>query len=176
MPIVTVLAGACAGDDPQLPVLARQCGRLLAQAGWHVAYGGTDQGLMGELAAGVIEAQGQLIGVISWDLYERGLLRDGLHQRCITPSRAERRKQLLDMGEAVVVLPGGVGTMAELFTLLAEPRRAQPVVLLGSESHWKPLRQLLDHLQEAQLLRRSLDIQWVSEPAHLVTALVADGT
>jgi len=110
-----VFCGSSAGRDPRFPGLARDFGRLLTESGLTLVYGGGHVGLMGSLADAVLAAGGHVIGVIPRLLVEREVGHSGLPDLRIVGSMAERKTLMMELADAFVALPGGIGTMDELF-------------------------------------------------------------
>lgn len=115
---VCVFCGARDGDSPAYRALATDIGRRIAGRGWTVVYGGGDVGLMGALAGGALEAGGKVVGIIP-----RALLRQeqGKHEITrleVVESMAIRKERMIAVSDAFLTLPGGLGTLDELFEVL----------------------------------------------------------
>ncbi len=128
---------------------ARELGRLMAERGHTLVYGGGNVGLMGSLALSVKEYHGQVVGVIPQDLQDREL---GFHEgdELIVTGKMQERKHLMDkMSQAFIALPGGYGTLDELFesiTLKQLGFMEKPIVLVNCCGFFDKLMPFLDHL------------------------------
>jgi hypothetical protein len=99
-------------------VAARELGRSLAIAGYDLVYGGGHVGLMGEVADAALAAGADVTGVITEHLVEREVMHVGVTDLVIVPDMQSRKREMFDRADAFVALPGGVGTMEELFEVL----------------------------------------------------------
>ena len=112
---ICVFCGSSFGDDPRYAAAARDTGREIARRGWTLVYGGGRVGLMGGVADAALQAGGRVLGVIPRFLYEREVGHDGLTSLEVVASLTERKLRMGELAEAFLSLPGGVGTMDELF-------------------------------------------------------------
>lgn len=139
---VCVFCGSGTGTDPGYANAARETGRLLAQGGHSLIYGGGNIGLMGILADAVLQAGGQVTGVIPDFLMNREVGHHGLTNLIIVPSMHDRKKRMADLADAFIALPGGWGTLDELAEILTWRQLGlidQPVGLLNVDSFFTPL-------------------------------------
>ena len=149
----------CASNDGARPAYiaaARAFGRLLAERGIEVAYGGGRSGLMGALADAAMEAGGTVIGVMPHALVEREVAHTGLSRLHVVDSMHTRKAMLADMADAFVALPGGIGTLEEFFETWTWAQlgvHRKPVGLLNVDGFWDPLVALIDHLSAEGFLR-----------------------
>jgi uncharacterized protein (TIGR00730 family) len=111
---VCVYAGSNPGNDPAYAEAARTLATLLADRGIGVVYGGSNTGLMRELADTALAAGGEVIGVIPRALIDREIGHPGLTELRVVDSMHERKAQMADLSDAFVALPGGIGTLEEL--------------------------------------------------------------
>ena len=154
---VCVFCGSSAGNRPVYLEAARELGRLLAERGIGLVYGGASVGLMGELADAVLAGGGESIGVIPRRLVDRELAHAGLTELHVVETMHERKALMAGLSDAFVVLPGGAGTLDELFEALTWAQlglHAKPIVLLDVEDFFEPLVALADHLAEEGFVRR----------------------
>ena len=114
---VCVFCGSSFGDDPRYSAAAHDTGVAIARRGWTLVYGGGSVGLMGVVANAALEAGGRVVGVIPRFLYDREVGHDGLSALEIVPSLTERKIRMGELSDAFLSLPGGVGTMDELFEM-----------------------------------------------------------
>jgi len=128
---------------------ARALGAALAHEGWRLVYGAGDVGLMGAVASAAQAAGGQTFGVIPVHLMEREVGKRDLSQFIITENMHERKKVMFMNCDAIVVLPGGAGSLDEFFEVLTWRQlglHAKPIILLNTEGYWDKLIQLMDHI------------------------------
>lgn len=149
LPSICVFCGARAGANPAHTTAARAMGEAIATQGWRLVYGAGDVGLMGEVARSAQSAGAPTFGVIPTHLMtaERG--KSDLTQLVITEDMHERKKVMFMNSDAIVVLPGGAGSLDEFFEVLTWAQiglHRKPILLLNSEGYWNPLIALLDHI------------------------------
>lgn len=135
---------------------ARRFGLLMAEAGIRLVYGGGRVGLMGCLADGVLEAGGRVTGVIPDFLKRLEVEHVELDELILTRTMHERKQKMFDLADAFCVLPGGFGTMEELFEILTWKQLRQhdkPIVLVNLEGYWNHLLALMDHFVQTQYVR-----------------------
>lgn len=147
-----VFSGSTPGRDPRLMTLAEQVGRQLAGRGIGVVYGGGGGGLMGALADGVLAAGGEVVGVIPAFMIEREWGRSDLTELHVVSSMHERKALMAELADAFVALPGGLGTLEELFEVWTWRQiglHEAPVALLDAHGFWQPLVRTIDGLVEA---------------------------
>ena len=146
---VCVYCGARAGARPAYAEAADRFGRALAAEGWRLVYGAGDIGLMGRTARAVQQAGGTTFGVIPAHLVQAEVGKRDLTRFVVTETMHERKKVMFMNADAVVVLPGGAGSLDEFFEVLTWRQlglHAKPIVLLDVEGYWQPLLALLDHV------------------------------
>lgn len=146
---VCVFCGSRNGGSPAYAASAGTLGRALAAGGLRLVYGAGDVGLMGTLARAAQEAGGQTFGVIPAHLARREVARRDLDTFVITETMHERKKVMFMNADAIVTLPGGPGSLDELFEVLTWRQlglHAKPVFLLNVADYWTPLLALLRHL------------------------------
>lgn len=117
-------------------------GRLLAQAGASVVYGGGSRGSMGAVANGALEAGGEVVGILPRFMADLDWGHAGLTRLELVEDMRERKHRLLTGSDAVVALPGGCGTLEELFEAITLKRLGlyfNPIVLLNTQDYWSPL-------------------------------------
>lgn len=146
---VCVYCGSRSGDDPSFEAAADALGRGIARAGWQLVYGAGDVGLMGTVARAVQAEGGDTLGVIPQHLMKMEVGKRDLTAFVVTETMHERKKVMFLNGDAVVALPGGPGTLDELFEVLTWRQlglHAKPVILVNESGYWDPLIALIDHL------------------------------
>jgi hypothetical protein len=112
---VCVFCGSSFGDDPRYVAAARDTGLEIARRGWTLVYGGARVGLMGAVADAALGAGGRVVGVIPRFLYEREVGHDGISSLEIVASLTERKLRMGELSDSFLSLPGGIGTLDELF-------------------------------------------------------------
>ncbi len=162
---ICVFCGSSPGLAPEYTAAARECGALLAQRGLTLVYGGGRVGLMGVLADAALAAGGEVIGVIPRQFIQREVAHHGVSSLMAVDTMHERKFQMAELSDAFVALPGGIGTMEELFeafTWLQLGIHCKPVGLLNIAGFYDPLLRFLDHMRQQRFLK----------PDHLDTLLV----
>ncbi|MDK8798322.1 TIGR00730 family Rossman fold protein [Corynebacterium sp. MSK044] len=145
---VTVFAGAREATAPEMNTLARDFGVALARRGITLVYGGSRLGLMGAVAQGAIDAGGATVGIIPEHLAAHEIAHTGLTELVFVDTLAQRKALMSQRCDAFVALPGGAGTLDELFDEWTNQQLAlhtKPIGLLGTE-FWQPLIQMVDHM------------------------------
>ena len=146
---VCVYCGARPGTDPAHMEAATELGLNLAGAGLRLVYGAGDVGLMGAVARAAQAAGGTTFGVIPAHLMAWEVGKRDLTTFVVTETMHERKKVMFMNADAVVVLPGGAGSLDELFEVLTWRQlglHAKPVYLLDVKGYWQPLLALIDHV------------------------------
>ena len=146
---VCIYCGSRAGDDPAFAAQAQAMGRGLADHSWRLVYGAGDVGLMGTVAREAQAAGGNTFGVIPQHLVKWEVGKTDLTQYILTETMHERKKVMFMNCDAVVVMPGGAGSLDELFEVLTWRQlglHEKPVILLNTNGYWDPLVQLLEHV------------------------------
>ena len=146
---VCVFCGARPGRNPAHLRAARDAGAMLARRGWRLVYGAGDLGLMGETARAAMKSGGATFGVIPRHLMGAEDARTDLSTLVITETMHERKKVMFANSDAIVVLPGGAGSLDEFFEVLTWRQlglHAKPILLLDSEGYWAPLTALIRHV------------------------------
>ncbi len=146
---VCVYCGARDGADPAYAKAAENTGTMLAASDWRLVYGAGDVGLMGRVATAVQSAGGKTFGVIPTHLMDWEVGKKDLDTFILTETMHERKKVMLMNSDAVVVLPGGAGSMDEFFEALTWRQlglHQKPIFLLNINDYWKPLMDLMSHI------------------------------
>ena len=176
---VCVFCGSLEGRDSRYLELGVDLGRLLAEAGLQVVYGGGGMGIMGAVADSAIAAGGHVTGVIPSFLAERERYHPDVAKLIETRDMHERRMAMYDNADAFVSLPGGIGTLEETVEVLSWITldiHTKPVILVDS-AYWSPFLALLEHMDDHGFSHRSLKdcVEVVDEPQDAVARL-AEGT
>lgn len=141
-PSLTVFCGSRHGQDPAHIDDAAALGRWIGEQSWHLVYGGGNVGLMGEIARAALKAGAEVTGIIPESLMKREVGLDGLSRLEVVSDMAVRKQALIELADAFVVLPGGLGTLDEFFevaTLLQLDYHRKPILLLNRDGFWDPL-------------------------------------
>jgi uncharacterized protein (TIGR00730 family) len=149
---VTVFLGSSTGDWPGYADAVADFGRGLARAGVGIVYGGASVGLMGVLADAALAQGGEVIGVIPGGLFAAEIPHPGLSRLEVVATMHERKALMAGLADGFAALPGGLGTLDELFEILTWQQiglHAKPVALVDVDGFWDPLTGLLDALTEA---------------------------
>lgn len=155
-PRVTVFCGSVAGHDLRYAEGARALGRALVRRGLGLVTGGGRVGLMGVVVDAVLEAGGEAIGVIPRLLATREIAHDGMTHLHVVETMHERKALMATLGGAFVAMPGGMGTLEELFEALTWAQlgiHRKPVGVLDVGGFWTPLERFLDHQVAEGFLR-----------------------
>jgi uncharacterized protein (TIGR00730 family) len=153
---VCVFCGSSPGAKPEYAEAAVELGRELAARGLGLVYGGAEVGLMGTLADAVIGAGGEAIGVIPGSLVDREIAHRALADLRIVGSMHERKATMVDLADGFVALPGGSGTLDELFEAFTWAQLGihhKPIGVLDVCGYWTPLLRFLDQAVEERFLR-----------------------
>lgn len=153
---VCVYCGSAPGTDPAYVESARAFGRILAENGIGLVYGGGGDGIMGALAHAVLDNGGTVTGIIPEFLTRREHALRESQQLIVTRDMHERKRKMFDLADAFVALPGGVGTLEELveqLTWVQLGRHKKPVLLANIEGFWEPLCALIDHMRKLEFIR-----------------------
>jgi uncharacterized protein (TIGR00730 family) len=156
MKSVAVFCASAYGNNPIYRTSAYTTGKILAQRGMDVLYGGSKLGLMGDLADGALEAGGKVIGVLPEFLRDREVAHMGISELILVKSMHERKKILNDRSDAILTLPGGFGTMEEFFELLTWSQlglHSKPIGILNVNGVYDPLMSLFDRMVDEGFVR-----------------------
>lgn len=146
---IAVFCGSSRGANEIYRQQAFQLGRLLAEADIEIIYGGAKVGLMGHLAEGALAAKGKITGVIPGFLREKEIAHVNLTRLIQVESMHERKQRMHELSHGVIALPGGYGTLEELFETLTWGQlglHRKPVALLNINGFYDPLKQLADSM------------------------------
>jgi len=147
--MICVFCGAASGRVPDYVDAACVLGEMLARRGIGLVYGGGRVGVMGALADGAINAGGQVIGVIPQPLLDREIAHDGLTKLHVVKDLHERKALMASLSDAFITLPGGIGTMEELFEVWSWAKlglHSKPCGLLNVNRYFDSLRTLADEM------------------------------
>jgi len=173
---VCIFAASSSRVDNIYAETASRLGALLASAGIDVVYGGGGIGLMGKLADSVLKNGGRITGVIPAFMKEEGWGHDSLTEMIVTADMSERKKKMFSLSDAVIALPGGVGTLEELteaITLKQLSLFDGPIIILNTLGYYDSLFNFFEHMVENQFMRFEHKGIWesVSTPEEVISAL-----
>ena len=154
---VTVYCGSAPGSDPSYLKLAANLGKAIAAAIDSAPAARGDVGLMGAVATNARNAGGQVLGVMPHFLRELEGVLEGIENR-YTDNMHQRKQALLDEGDGLIVLPGGIGTLEEAVETLSWAKLSlhrKPMAFLSENNYWKPFFVLVDHMIEGGFLPAS---------------------
>jgi uncharacterized protein (TIGR00730 family) len=160
---ICVYAASSQQCDPVYQAAARRLGEILAQAGCTVVYGGGAIGLMGALADGALAHGGQVVGIIPRFMTDVEWQHPGIRNLEVVEDMRERKHRLLTGSDAVVALPGGCGTLEELFEAITLKRLGiyfNPIVLVNTRDFYSPLQSFMQQVIEQRFLNPEHAQMW----------------
>jgi uncharacterized protein (TIGR00730 family) len=144
-----VYCGSSGAVEARYREAASELGARLAAAGIELVYGGGRVGLMGLLADAALAANGKVIGIIPRRLRDAEMAHLGVTELVVVDNMHNRKRLMAEKADAFAVLPGGIGTLDELFEMLSWKQldlHDKPILLVDIGGYWVPLRALLDHI------------------------------
>jgi uncharacterized protein (TIGR00730 family) len=174
---VCVFCGSRSGSDPSFTTCAEELGVGLAKAGHRLVYGAGDVGLMGSVARAAQAAGGETFGVIPEHLLKREVGKVDLTTFVVTENMHERKKVMFMNSDAVVILPGGAGSLDEFFEVLTWRQldlHEKPIILVNIAGYWDKLIDLMSDVVEKGFADQSL-IDFVTVVPDARSALEAVG-
>jgi uncharacterized protein (TIGR00730 family) len=161
---ICVYCASGPGTNPAFMEAAKSFGRILAENGIRLVYGGGSVGLMGALAESVLAHGGAVTGIIPDFLVNREHMLVHVQERIITRDMHERKRVMFERADAFVALPGGVGTLEELveqMTWAQLGRHKKPILILNVARFWDPLVALLDQMEDLEFIRRGMTVKYL---------------
>ena len=153
---VCVFCGSSPGGDPAYLEAARAMGREIAGRGLRLVYGGAKVGLMGAVADAAMAAGGEVVGVLPHALTDKEIAHEGLTRLEIVASMHERKARMAELSDGFVALPGGAGTLEEIFEIWTWAQlgfHAKPAGFLNVRGYYDGLRSFVDHAVGEAFLR-----------------------
>ena len=141
-PSICVYCGSRHGTRPAYTVAARALGTAIGSRGWQLVYGGGKVGLMGEVADATLAAGGRVVGVIPESLQRLEVGHIGLHELHVVPTMHVRKQMMAERADAFIALPGGIGTLEELYEVWTWRQLSyhdKPIGLLNTEGYYDDL-------------------------------------
>lgn len=154
---ICVFCGANAGENPQFRLAAEKLGRLFAEHKITLVYGGSNRGIMKIIADHTLQHGGHVIGVMPRVLSHKEVLHTGLSEVYMVDSMHERKALMNEKADAFIALPGGFGTLDELFEVITWAQigiHNKPIAILNVENYFGLLLQMMDHMVESGLAPR----------------------
>lgn len=137
---------------------ARELGRFIGERGYTLVYGGTNVGLMGEIAVSVQDNGGKVIGVIPWFIRDEGISNSSADQLIVTADMYERKRVMEEMSDAFFALPGGFGTLEEIFevlTLKQLKRHNKPIVFYNTRRFYDTLFDFFERIYDEKFAKQT---------------------
>jgi uncharacterized protein (TIGR00730 family) len=159
---VCVYCGSGAGTNPRFIEAASGLGKIFAENGIRLVYGGGSVGMMGAVARAVLDHGGSVTGIIPDFLTTREPALNRVQETIVTPDMHERKRLMFERSDAFVALPGGIGTLEELVEQLTWKqlgRHAKPVLLANIDGFWEPLFALIAHMRATQFIRTGQSVE-----------------
>ena len=140
---IAVYCGSSAGNDEAFAIAAYTLGQWMGEHGHELIYGGSNTGIMGAVADGVLESGGAVTGVVPNVPVILGRVHPGLTTLIKTETMAERKTRMIELADAFIALPGGLGTLDELTEILSLESLdiiSGPIVLYSVNGYWEPMK------------------------------------
>ena len=153
---VCVYCGSSSGRRKDYAEAAAALAERLVKHNMNLVYGGASVGIMGEIADAVLDAGGQVIGVMPRALVEKEVQHDGLTELLVVDSMHERKLKMAEISDGFIAMPGGLGTLEELFEILTWAQlgfHQKPCALLNVQGYYDKLSAFLDHAVEEQFIK-----------------------
>ena len=151
---ITVYLGANEGNDPRLRKAVQELGTWIGSSGNALVYGGSKSGLMGVIADSVLAAGGEVTGVEPEFFIKEEVQHDGLTQLIVTKDMAQRKKKMIELGDAFLAFSGGTGTLEEITEVMSKlslKHLDAPCILYNLNGYYDSLKELLVHMIEMGL-------------------------
>jgi uncharacterized protein (TIGR00730 family) len=159
-----VYCGSSPGTDPAFTAAASAFGKILAENGVRLIYGGGSVGLMGTLAHAVLDHGGEVTGVIPEFLTKRERPRRLPQELIVTPDMHQRKRVMFERADGFVALPGGIGTLEEVVEQLTWAqlgRHKKPILIANISGYWDPLLTLIEHMRSVEFLPAGLNVDFL---------------
>lgn len=151
---ITVYLGANKGNDDSLERAAKELGQWIGDSGHALVYGGSKTGLMGILAESAVESGGKVTGVEPEMFIQSEVQYDGVTELIVTKDFPERKRKMIELGDAFIAFPGGTGTLEEIAEVISQTALEQldaPCILYNLNGYYDGLKALLFHMIEMGL-------------------------
>ena len=161
---ICVYCGSSPGTEPAFIEAAKNFGKILAESGVRLIYGGGSVGLMGALAESVLDHGGHVTGIIPEFLTKRERPRRLSQELIVTRDMHERKRTMFERADAFVALPGGIGTLEELveqLTWVQLGRHKKPILIANIAGYWGPLLALIEHMRAVKFVPPALRVDFL---------------
>ena len=163
---ILVYGSASTDIDPRFIALGHEMGRRIAQAGCNLVYGGGSLGMMGASADGALAAGGTVTGIIPQFMKDAEAMHRGVTDLKVVDDMHTRKRMMFDAADAIIALPGGYGTVEELFEVMTWKqvgRHNKPIVIVNLLDYWQPMLDFIDHMDRHKFLHHRSDTFTVAE-------------
>lgn len=146
---ITVYLASLTGNDPKFVATVRELGTWIGASGNTLVYGGSKTGLMGELAHSVLQAGGKVIGVEPQFFIDEEYQYEGLTQLIVTKDMAQRKTKMIELGDAFIAFPGGVGTLEEISEIMSKLSLGQlqaPCIYYNLDGYYDDIKHFLQQM------------------------------
>lgn len=153
---ICVFCGSSPGKSPEYIASANALGKVLANSGLDLVYGGGNVGLMGEVANAALKNGGNVIGVIPKALSDKELAHKGLTELHVVNTMHERKALMSELSDAFIALPGGIGTLEEFFEVMTWAQlgfQKKPCGLLNVAGYYSHIISFMDHMADERFIR-----------------------
>lgn len=163
---ICIFCGSSAGSREEYTQKARDLGQLFAKKNIALVYGGSNVGLMRVIADTMMEAGGKVIGVMPHNLIEREVAHNGITEFHVVKTMSERKALMDNLSDAFIAMPGGIGTLDELFEVMSWNQLeliTKPVALYNVLGYWDQLLAFLDHSVDQRFVKPEHRINLITE-------------
>lgn len=180
---IVVYCGSHFGNDPAFAAFAGELGEALGKGGFHLVYGGGTVGLMGILADAAMAAGGQVTGVIPEVFIAKEQAHRGITELLEVPDMMTRKQKMISLGDAFIVLPGGMGSMEELCDtanychIYKKKGERPPILVVNLDGLYDPFRSQLTSWEEAGFIEKGDwdNIRFVDSLEEVMDVLTGSG-
>ncbi|MCJ7466292.1 MAG: TIGR00730 family Rossman fold protein [Maribacter sp.] len=154
---IVVFCGSSEGNDPQILLSANYLGKTMAEQKIKLVYGGAKIGVMGKLAQGALDAGGTVIGIIPDFLRRKEVFHQGLTELIVTQNMHQRKLRMHELSDGIITLPGGYGTLEELFEMITWGQlglHQKPIGILNVNGFYDELLKMLRKMVDLQFLKQ----------------------
>ena len=152
---VCVFCGSACGKDSAYAREMYKLGKHISNNNWNLIYGGGNLGLMGEIARGFDKSKSKLVSIVPRSLDKENILYSKPSKKILVKDLFERKRQMINLSDYIIVSPGGIGTLDEMLDILALNNlgiQNKKVVVLNLNNYWEPFQKLLLHIQKNNFL------------------------
>ena len=148
---VCVFCGSRQCNDPEYLKKSKKLGRYISDNNWNLVYGGGGEGLMGALASGIDTSKTKIISIIPENLNKTEILFKNFTKKILVKNLSDRKKEMINLSDIIIVLPGGFGTLDELSEILALnylKETKKKIIILNINNYWEHLKILLSDMKK----------------------------